>query len=517
MDEHKIAFIACVNDEEEFQEALYYIDRLHVPMGYETDVIAVREAPSMAAGYNAAMRSSDAKYKIYIHQDVFLIYQDMLYDMLAAFGSSEDIGMLGVLGARMLPGNAVSISRWDTGMTYCNGNPPYFRGYEREHPVDVMAIDGMLMATQYDIEWREDLFDGWDFYDISQCFEFSKRKKRVVVSFQKEVWSYHDNRYSRLDRYNQYRKKLIMEYGNLYPFKESDKEPFVYETEYQKLREQALTGMKELVDTGQIDTVCAWLKQPENQGEPAFQELELICKIYSFESQKEIKPCLYENGRNFDEMLASVRRLRHLLKRIEFGCEQVEDISYLTKGYSVYSVAMLTMVYAYKRKELYRKLLEIYKQDKPEDFEVLKHMEDAFSANGKLEPHLMWLKGPKETFQGKKKLVIIQKLDKQGFFSFKENEDMMNSMILTEDYTEEILVELKKAEIVCGNAVKLVADMQEKLYSDFEKVVVYGESMEEYVKIFHNTDIRVTWYVTEGYHSSVKYSANISRCIDGRG
>ena len=55
MNDHKIAFIACVNDEEQFQEALYYIDRLYVPQGYETDVIAVREAPSMAEGYNAAM------------------------------------------------------------------------------------------------------------------------------------------------------------------------------------------------------------------------------------------------------------------------------------------------------------------------------------------------------------------------------------------------------------------------------------------------------------------------------
>ena len=73
MNEKEIAFIICVNDENEFKEALNYIDALNVPEGYHTDVIAVREAPSMAAGYNAAMQSSNAKYKIYIHQDVFLI------------------------------------------------------------------------------------------------------------------------------------------------------------------------------------------------------------------------------------------------------------------------------------------------------------------------------------------------------------------------------------------------------------------------------------------------------------
>lgn len=45
----KIAVITCVNNEEEYAQALSYIDRLHVPDGYELDVIAVREAPSMAA------------------------------------------------------------------------------------------------------------------------------------------------------------------------------------------------------------------------------------------------------------------------------------------------------------------------------------------------------------------------------------------------------------------------------------------------------------------------------------
>ena len=46
MNEKEIAFIICVNDENEFKEALNYIDALNVPEGYHTDVIAVREAPS---------------------------------------------------------------------------------------------------------------------------------------------------------------------------------------------------------------------------------------------------------------------------------------------------------------------------------------------------------------------------------------------------------------------------------------------------------------------------------------
>ena len=53
IDNKRIAFIICVNDEEEYAECQYYLNRLHIPEGYEMDIISIREAPSMAAGYNA--------------------------------------------------------------------------------------------------------------------------------------------------------------------------------------------------------------------------------------------------------------------------------------------------------------------------------------------------------------------------------------------------------------------------------------------------------------------------------
>ncbi len=37
-------------------------------------MIAVREAPSMAADYQAAMESTDAKYKIYIYTSGYLSF-----------------------------------------------------------------------------------------------------------------------------------------------------------------------------------------------------------------------------------------------------------------------------------------------------------------------------------------------------------------------------------------------------------------------------------------------------------
>lgn len=52
------------------------------------------------------------------------------------------------------------------------------------------AIDGLLMAAQYDVEWREDLFRGFHFYDTSQSLEFQKHGYQVGVACQKTLGAF---------------------------------------------------------------------------------------------------------------------------------------------------------------------------------------------------------------------------------------------------------------------------------------------------------------------------------------
>ena len=119
----KIAVITCVNNEEEYAQALSYIDRLHVPDGYELDVIAVREAPSMAAGYQMAMEHTDARYKIYMHQDTFIINREFLRDMLSVFEGDDRIGAIGMVGCDDVPINAQAVAAWNVGCVYHNCIP----------------------------------------------------------------------------------------------------------------------------------------------------------------------------------------------------------------------------------------------------------------------------------------------------------------------------------------------------------------------------------------------------------
>lgn len=181
MDEKKICFIMCTNNEEYEKECIKYLCNLRVPEGYTVQEISIKDAKSMTSGYQEAMEYSDAKYKIYLHQDVFITNKNFIEDMIRIF-EDENVGMLGVVGSVKMPDNYVMWAGARVGGLYTSNilksesvGFKTNRDKELDFEVEVEAIDGMIMATQYDLNWRTDLFDGWDFYDVSQCYEFRKK------------------------------------------------------------------------------------------------------------------------------------------------------------------------------------------------------------------------------------------------------------------------------------------------------------------------------------------------------
>ncbi len=218
-DERKIAFITCVNDEEWYSECLLYLRHLHLPAGFRAEYLPVRGAASMAAGYNEAMRRSDARYKVYLHQDTLLVNKEFPRDMLNIF-ADESIGLIGVIGCRSLPASGV----WWDGLR-CYGR--VLHACEAESIVDtemkepegdyieVEAADGLLLAAQYDVPWREDLFTGWHLYDASASKEFSRRGwKTVVPNQEKGFWCIHCPVEKPLSKdYKTYQAVFLGEYG----------------------------------------------------------------------------------------------------------------------------------------------------------------------------------------------------------------------------------------------------------------------------------------------------------------
>ena len=210
-----IAFIICVNNELYFEECKYYIEHLEVPAGYDIDVIGIWEADSMCAAYNLGMRSSDAKYKVYMHQDVFIVNINLLEDILKIF-EDKNVGMLGVVGTPNMPENGCMWNGPRVGRVYSSNvltAKEFIASDMNERPyMEVEAVDGLFIATQYDIIWREDLFTGWDFYDVSQGEEFRRNGYKVVVPYMDKPWCIHDDGFLNLSRYDEFRDIFLKEY-----------------------------------------------------------------------------------------------------------------------------------------------------------------------------------------------------------------------------------------------------------------------------------------------------------------
>lgn len=212
----EVCFIICTNKQAYAQECIYYIEHLHVPEGIRVNVLTVEDAKSLASAYNEAMRCSQAKYKVYLHHDTFIINPDFISDCLRIFEEDPQIGMIGNVGVEKMPDSGVM---WDAdryGMLYeqhIYETKLLANAFSEELPyLEVDAIDGFIMVTQYDIPWREDLFTGWDFYDCSQSMEFKRSGYKVVVPHMRAPWCVHDCGFINLQNYDEERKKFIAEY-----------------------------------------------------------------------------------------------------------------------------------------------------------------------------------------------------------------------------------------------------------------------------------------------------------------
>ena len=220
LNDKKIAFITCVNSDWWYSECLLYLKHLKIPENMTAEFIDVQNAASMASGYNRAMKNSDAKYKIYLHQDTLVVNKNLIADLLKIFNSDKKIGVIGMIGCMNLPSTGV----WWDGMRIYGR---VLHACEPESVVDshcdepegdyqeVESVDGFFLATQYDLNWREDLFDGWHLYDTSLCKEMSRAGYKVAIPNQeKDFWCIHCPKEKPLDtKYRRYQKIFLKEYG----------------------------------------------------------------------------------------------------------------------------------------------------------------------------------------------------------------------------------------------------------------------------------------------------------------
>jgi hypothetical protein len=212
---NSVCFITCVNNENLYLKCLEHINNLIMPEGFVSETIAIRNAKSMTNAYNEAMSKSNAKYKVYLHQDTFIINRNFIQDFVDIFSSSSEIGLLGMVGTDSFP---VCCNWGKSHIKYGNliqgmeDGSRRKRNFINKELKPVICVDGLILITQYDVPWREDIFDGWHFYDISQCMEFHRNKYQVCVPYQQSPWCIHDCGKINFHKYNKYKHIFLKEY-----------------------------------------------------------------------------------------------------------------------------------------------------------------------------------------------------------------------------------------------------------------------------------------------------------------
>lgn len=217
MNRKKIAFICCVNNHAQYDTALKCIHSLQIPEGHEIETIANEQASSLTSGYNTGMGQSDAKYKVYHHQDTYILNEKFLFEIISLFEKYPKLGMIGMVGAKTIPNGVWWNSKLVYGAVYYTPKGKRNIGVLANRPVagdfeEVLAIDGLIMVTQYDLPWREDLFKGWHFYDVSQSLEFKKAGYIVGVPKQIRPWCLHATGTMNLAGYEENRRIFVEHY-----------------------------------------------------------------------------------------------------------------------------------------------------------------------------------------------------------------------------------------------------------------------------------------------------------------
>jgi len=222
----KVAFITCVNNIPLYKKCLAHLALLD-KKGFEVEYIHVEDSSSITRAYNKAMRSSNAKYKIYLHQDVFIVEPLFLHKIHYFFSRASSIGMIGMMGGRGLPMEKDRVMCWsDCRVVFGNVYAPTINAHLKfltDKPFErATVIDGLLMATQHDVPWREDIIDGFHFYDKSQSMEFNKRGLKVIVPRMEKHWVIHwcEMPDIREREYVRLKNKFLNEY-RYYPQKEA--------------------------------------------------------------------------------------------------------------------------------------------------------------------------------------------------------------------------------------------------------------------------------------------------------
>ena len=160
MNEKGIAILVWKRNEEHYANCIEGLRNLQYPAGCEVQVYTLTEQDVFTKQCNSVLAETDAKYKIYLSDEILITAPTFVQDMLNIF-ADRTIGMIGFFGSAEMP---LSANIMDAPHKYGSVFMPADGALEEmrfgegtaDAVADVRAILPSLFVTQNDLPWDAD-------------------------------------------------------------------------------------------------------------------------------------------------------------------------------------------------------------------------------------------------------------------------------------------------------------------------------------------------------------------------
>jgi tetratricopeptide (TPR) repeat protein len=164
-----IAF--CSIDDAKCKQTVALYDRLFA--GVDHEIIAIRDARSLAEAYNRAIASSRGDIVILSHDDINILADDFAARLATCFERADAVGVIGsetVAGPRWSSSDHPHLAGWITHRTQQDQGFAVDLVSPGPRRIDMKALDGVFLAARRtvftQVPFDDSTFNGFHLYDI---------------------------------------------------------------------------------------------------------------------------------------------------------------------------------------------------------------------------------------------------------------------------------------------------------------------------------------------------------------
>lgn len=152
---NKISFILYGDDDWILSENINYVNILNIPDDIVVEIIKITNRYGLVDYLEYGRKQSNAKYKVYLDQNAYIIDKDFILKILSSFKKNPQLGLLGVRGYYKDPQNGELIflgNNMYRKYAY-NSKITTLREGEHEGLITTLALDSHVMITSIDTPW----------------------------------------------------------------------------------------------------------------------------------------------------------------------------------------------------------------------------------------------------------------------------------------------------------------------------------------------------------------------------